>query len=338
MLFSVVIPVYNVEKYLKECLESIIPQAKACAEGCEILLIDDGSTDGSGKICDQYKELYPQLIKVFHKKNEGLLLTRRFGFKKTNGEYIINCDSDDKLEVGMISRVKSAIDSCHPDVIRFDYFSFDENENKKRQCFNTLSDKNEKSISKEKLYSEFLKGHNVVSMWGGVFKRECIDLCRDYTPYARISNGEDTLQCLEFYSRANSIYYINEALYGYRSGSGMTSKFDPDYFMEFEKIISLMEEDEYIKNMKDSKCLLSQKAMFCSARAVTQSGYWKDASFKQQLNYIKTVAESDMFLNYLKYLPQIKKTMSLKYYCINKMLGLHMYHFITLALRLKNIM
>ena len=81
MLFSIVIPVYNVEKYLNECMQSILLQVETIENDCEILLIDDGSTDTSGRICDTYKDRYPDIVKVFHKPNEGLLATRRFGFK-----------------------------------------------------------------------------------------------------------------------------------------------------------------------------------------------------------------------------------------------------------------
>ena len=107
MLFSIVIPVYNVEKYLDECMQSILLQVETIENDCEILLIDDGSTDTSGRICDIYKDRYPDIVKVFHKPNEGLLATRRFGFKRVSGDYVINCDSDDLLEKGMLKSVKS---------------------------------------------------------------------------------------------------------------------------------------------------------------------------------------------------------------------------------------
>ena len=68
-LFSIVVPVYNVEKYLDECLQSIIPQAITLPEGCEIILVDDGSTDGSGTICDGYRTKYPNLIQAYHRSN-----------------------------------------------------------------------------------------------------------------------------------------------------------------------------------------------------------------------------------------------------------------------------
>ena len=97
MLFSIVVPVYNVEKYLEECLDSIMSQAMEIEEGCEVILVDDGSTDSSGEICDRYCKIYQGIIRVFHNTNHGLLYTRRFGYKQTCGEYIVNCDSDDCL-------------------------------------------------------------------------------------------------------------------------------------------------------------------------------------------------------------------------------------------------
>ena len=97
MLFSIVVPVYNVEKYLDECLKSIITQITGSEFKAEVILVDDGSTDSSGAICDAYAEKYSESVKVFHKKNEGLLQTRRYGLEKAKGEYIINCDSDDCL-------------------------------------------------------------------------------------------------------------------------------------------------------------------------------------------------------------------------------------------------
>ena len=118
MLFSIVIPVYNVEKYLDECMQSILQQLDSINNDCEILLIDDGSTDNSGKICDEYMIKFPTLVKTFHKENQGLLATRRYGFQRASGEFIVNCDSDDLLEKGMLASVQGIINKYeNPDVI-----------------------------------------------------------------------------------------------------------------------------------------------------------------------------------------------------------------------------
>lgn len=79
-------------------MNSIIKQILQISESCEIILVNDGSTDSSGEICNRYNAMYPNIVKVFHNSNHGLLMTRRFGYKKAKGEYIVNCDSDDVLE------------------------------------------------------------------------------------------------------------------------------------------------------------------------------------------------------------------------------------------------
>ena len=89
--FSIIIPVYNVEQYLRECVESILMQS---CDDYEIILVDDGSSDKSGKICDKYSEKNNK-IKVVHKENGGLSSARNAGIKIAIGKYIIFIDSDD---------------------------------------------------------------------------------------------------------------------------------------------------------------------------------------------------------------------------------------------------
>lgn len=93
LLISVIIPVYNVEKYLRKCLESVFQQTY---KEIDIIIIDDGSTDRSGYICDEYKKKYPQ-ITVVHKKNGGLSDARNLGIKMAMGDYVAFLDSDDFL-------------------------------------------------------------------------------------------------------------------------------------------------------------------------------------------------------------------------------------------------
>lgn len=98
-LISVVVPVYNVEAYLARCIESIIAQTY---RNLEIILVDDGSTDKSGKICDDYKTKYSNLIEVVHQKNRGLSGARNTGLGHAQGKYITFVDSDDWLSHDMI--------------------------------------------------------------------------------------------------------------------------------------------------------------------------------------------------------------------------------------------
>lgn len=108
-LISIIVPVYNVEPYLERCLDSILSQTY---KNYEVILIDDGSTDNSGKICDTYAKNHPQ-IKVFHKKNGGLSDARNFGIKKSSGEYLTFVDSDDTITEDALEYLYSLIKKHH---------------------------------------------------------------------------------------------------------------------------------------------------------------------------------------------------------------------------------
>lgn len=111
-LISIIIPVYNVEKYLQECLDSIVNQ-DAC--NYEVILIDDGSTDGSSKICDEYSDRYVQ-IKVIHKKNEGVSSARNAGLDVAKGEWIWFVDADDYVSDSSLP-ILSTTTQCDCDII-----------------------------------------------------------------------------------------------------------------------------------------------------------------------------------------------------------------------------
>jgi glycosyltransferase involved in cell wall biosynthesis len=111
-LISVIVPVYNVEPYLDRCIGSIVNQTY---KNLEIILVDDGSTDDSGKICDQWKEKDSR-IKVIHKKNGGLSDARNTGMKQMTGKYVAFVDSDDWIEVSMYERMIKMIKKSHADI------------------------------------------------------------------------------------------------------------------------------------------------------------------------------------------------------------------------------
>lgn len=119
---SVLVPVYNVEKTLERCLQSILKQTFT---DYEIILVDDGSTDGSGAICDCYAEKYDN-IRVVHKENEGLGPTRNCGIREAKGEFVYHCDSDDWLKETLLEDAYAAITSQNADVLVFGYDIFTE--------------------------------------------------------------------------------------------------------------------------------------------------------------------------------------------------------------------
>ena len=117
MLLSVIIPVYNTERYLSACIESILSQAYL---DIELLLIDDGSTDHSGAICDEYAAKDSR-VRVSHKEDGGVSSARNLGLDQARGEYIHFVDSDDLVLQGSYQYISEVIFECSPDVICFNY-------------------------------------------------------------------------------------------------------------------------------------------------------------------------------------------------------------------------
>lgn len=113
-LISCIVPIYNSEKYLKKCIDSIVAQT---FKSFELILVDDGSSDQSPQICDEYSKIYP-FVKVIHKKNEGVSSARNNGLDIAKGEYIYFCDSDDWIESDMFDKALKSIGAN--DILFFD--------------------------------------------------------------------------------------------------------------------------------------------------------------------------------------------------------------------------
>ena len=113
---SIIVPIYNAEKYLNRCIDSLVNQTK---KELEIILINDGSTDSSEDIINSYKD---SRIKHFSNKNQGIGKTRNFGLKKATGKYIMFCDSDDYLEKDTCEEMFKKIEEDNLDLVICDFF------------------------------------------------------------------------------------------------------------------------------------------------------------------------------------------------------------------------
>ena len=120
MLLSIIVPVYNVQEYLHRCVNSLLKDNQDLEY--EIILVDDGSTDKSGDICDEYSSSY-EYVKSFHKTNGGLSDARNFGLTKACGDYVIFIDSDDYVESGSITKICEGIGKKECDIYCCDYYS-----------------------------------------------------------------------------------------------------------------------------------------------------------------------------------------------------------------------
>lgn len=126
-IISIIVPVYNVEEYLSKCIESVVNQLY---RDWELLLVDDGATDSSGEICNQYQHL-DRRIKAFHKKNGGISSARNYGMDKALGEYIIFLDADDYwIENNVLSLFIEKLRVGNLDIVRGEYVNVDEKNNR----------------------------------------------------------------------------------------------------------------------------------------------------------------------------------------------------------------
>lgn len=118
MKFSIIIPVYNVEKYIRKCLESVINQTY---QDFEAIIVNDGTQDNSQRIIDEFAKEYPSKVRSYIKDNSGLSDTRNYGIERANGEYIVFLDSDDYLDINFLSKMNEVIERNNDvDVIGFD--------------------------------------------------------------------------------------------------------------------------------------------------------------------------------------------------------------------------
>ena len=200
-LISIIIPVYNVEPYLRQCINSVVNQTY---RNLEIILIDDGSTDNSGKICDEYA-LKDSRIKVIHKQNGGVSSARNIGLKFASGEYIGFVDSDDFIELDMYSMLLKKILESKSQLVVCNWFDGMENNWLENKRF-PIKEKVTKNEALESFYW-------CMFPWNKLFKK---DILKDISFLEILGYGEDTLFCFNVFNKTDNILCIKTPKYYYR--------------------------------------------------------------------------------------------------------------------------
>lgn len=216
MKFSIIVPVYNTEKYLKECLDSLINQTY---RDFEIILVDDGSTDSSGDICDMYAEQNPDKVKVIHQKNEKQLKARLNGIKKASGAYCIFADADDLLEPNCLEIINKRLEEFSlPDVLIYEYSIFDDSDSlirypKRMLPYGKLLIHEEKKV----LYERMIVSNDLNSMWTKAVSTELLKTDNtQYDSFFKYPMAEDLLESLFLITNADSVAVCDDILYRYR--------------------------------------------------------------------------------------------------------------------------
>mgnify|MGYP004640934595 CR=1 FL=1 len=214
-LVSVIIPVYNVKNYLDKCLKSVVNQTYG---KLEIILVDDGSTDGSDTMCDIWKK-NDSRIKVIHKKNGGLSDARNVGISNAKGEYITFIDSDDFIENDMIEELLFGVKNNNCDIGICGYYKTYLNEE-----YIADSGKNNMIMNRIDAIDKMNSlGYYDVSAWGKIFKTEIFN--KITFPVGKLS--EDWFIMYKLFYRAEKIYYNPKPKYHYVQRSGGISKNNP---------------------------------------------------------------------------------------------------------------
>lgn len=203
--FSIVIPVYNCKEYIAQAIESVIKQSY---EDWELILVDDGSTDDSGAICEKYAT--DRRIKVMHTENSGELISRINGMKEATGNYILGCDADDFLEPYCLEMINDAVEKTSSDVIIYQYGMFGAAEGNVEfpmQPFNVFD------VSDNILAVISSTNH---SLCNKAIQSEAVKAGIKEVPLQRLSINADYVLLIPILCHTKNAYYLEQKLYNYR--------------------------------------------------------------------------------------------------------------------------
>ena len=252
MLISVIVPVYNVEKYLKKCVTSIIENS---FKNLEIILIDDVSTDTSGKICDELADMDTR-IKVIHKNNGGLSSARNAGLNIATGDYISFIDSDDYIDKNMLKKMLDKALEHGADIVQCGVFRINEKGEKKT----TFQTEDGIYYGKKILDNFFIKQNIPVMVCNKLFSRSLIGKCRMMDGH----NNEDNIFMIDILPKAKCVVSLHAQLYYYliRSDSIMKKtftekRFDSIYAYKYTLKKTKIIGSEYIPYVQYWRCMNS---------------------------------------------------------------------------------
>lgn len=296
---SIIIPVYNVEKYLSRCVNSLLIQKSTFAY--EIILIDDGSNDGSEITCDRYGS-ENGIVRVIHKLNGGVSSARNTGLSVAKGEFVWFVDSDDYAEKDSLRTIEETITSHNSDIYEF---SFIRNNSKVSLGKDHIFLNNNKDIIRT-----FLKRPKF-HLWNKIIRRKIIG---DTTFVNEIKIGEDFLFLATVFNKANSYFYIDSAVYDYfdnRSDSAMTTLTETVKNQNIELIFNYIKKHKNLFNEKNYSALPAvfiSKHLFFSPKntmSVILMSFIKDLQVKSILKANCTLKQK-IYLTIFKILNTFK--------------------------------
>ena len=269
MKYSVIIPVYNAARTLRRCLDSLVDQS---FDDYELLLINDGSTDGSDAICREYANAYP-CIRYFAKENGGISSARNLGLEQAKGEYILFVDSDDWLSTETLQRAAEAAAQKDADIVIWAYTrEYSQGSfpvqllNKRDECWcgdraKTILRRLFGPVGPELASPQSID--NLVTAWGKLYKRELLN--GEAFEDARLIASENLLFNVPVFYKANTIVYMNATLYHYYKDNeySLTHRYPENLPEQYEKLQNRMLKfvnenalpEEYCQALQNRICL-----------------------------------------------------------------------------------
>lgn len=306
MIFSIIIPICNAGEYLVECVKSAVSQdisfvaPKDEADAYEVLLVENGSTDDSPRICDELAVKYPQ-VRCIHKGKIGLYAARQVGFREAKGEYLISLDADDALLPHALKELYQAISECKNKNDNVELFLYDAADMRhpgkalSKRCF---TPEYAYSGEEKKIFIEQLcRDDSINSMWIKCVKKTiaCLGGEEMFLNY-----GEDLYQTAEYLNRAAAVMYLDKILYLYRTDASSMSTTYSEMYLENEKITWKKLDEVAEKWCKDefTDLIDERKSLTCTI-AVTRLIY-SDLKQKEKNEVLSKLFEDEFYKKYGK--------------------------------------
>lgn len=330
--FSILIPVYNVEDYLSDCIDSVLNQTY---QNFEIILVDDGSTDNSGKICDKYAKEHNN-ISVYHKPNRGPLHTRCKALEKAIGDWYIFLDSDDTIIPEALQVLYNKIKEYDCDCIIYKCQQVFEG-----RIIGDISDIVNPDIvitQKRRLYNIVFNDSEYNSLCRKACKATLFD-GRDYSNFYHIKNGEDLLQSIEIFENSKKTVIIDYYLYNYEQNpNSISHNFKIEniehIFLPFEQVHKLLEKDKVFEI--DDYISLYNKRLVRFIK-ILKLICEIDATSSKKIETFNKIKNTDMYKIFLFADKQKYFKKSLYYYLFKIFKGAH-YRIILFLVKIYNIL
>ncbi len=234
MNFSIIIPVHNGQKYLQGTVDSVLRQLSGADFSAEILLVENASDDDSPSICDRYAAEHVN-IRCFHEGRIGAYGARRLGMDKAEGDWLVFADADDELVDGGLKKLWDCASSFSdlesaPDIILYSWQELT-SEGSSKKTYPFEPGKIYKGARKTAFYDIMCDGDSINAPWNKCIKRSLARKALSDGGVGFLNHGEDLLQTAQFLDLAESIMYLDETVYSYRSNNeGLSGSYHEEFF------------------------------------------------------------------------------------------------------------